>query len=168
MKNIFLLVLMMFPLVLSAQKLKINEVDKFTNKLIQQTNYETLFRVNLMASGYSHQFRFSLKRSEDNVVMFATILLPEIVKYDESSKVYFLLDNKETVILYSNYTGISGEKYANGYLFETSFSISQEDLQKFKNFKVTDIRIEYMDGYYDKEINDKKQNLIQQMLMLFK
>lgn len=168
MKINFLLALMMFPLVLSAQKLITNEVDKFTNKLTQETNYETLFRVNRMASGYSHQFNFSLKRSEDNFTMFASILLPDIVKYDESSKVYFLLENRETVILNSNYTGISGEKYANGYLFETSFSISHEDLQKFKNFKVTDIRIEYMDGYYDKEINDKKQTLIQQMLMLFK
>ena len=163
-----MLFLIMLPLVALAQNLRVNEVDKFTNKVIQQTRNETLFTVNYMASGFSHRFEFSIQRSDNNYTMFASILLPEIVKYDESSKIYFLLENKEKVILNSNFIGLSGKKFANGYIFETSFSLSQEDVQTLKNSKVTDIRIEYMDGYYDREIKDKKQSLIQQMLELFK
>ena len=98
--------------------------------------------------------------------MPANILLKEIEKYDENSGVIFLLDNDETVELKSNFTGIGSKKFDNGYFFETSFTLSNDDVIKLKEHKITNVRIIYMGGHYDRELKSKKQDLVMKCLQL--
>lgn len=78
-----------------------------------------------------------------------------------------LLSNGETVSLVTNYTGISS-RYgtSTSYNFDTSFSISDADAKKLKENDVTDIRINYIDGHYDRTLKEEKRNLIAKMLKL--
>ena len=150
-----------------AQKIKTKEIDKFTKSEIIETSSEYLFRVNY-GSGWTHRFDFILRRVNGSFVMATEILLPDMVKYTEGDGVTFLLDNGETLFLETLYTGISSSNSTNtGYSFSTVFELSQEEVELLKNNKVTDIRVQYFGGAYDKEIKDKKQMLIIDMLRLF-
>ena len=99
--------------------------------------------------------------------MPANILMHEIVKYTEDDGVTFLLDNDDTVMLKTNFTGIGGEAYGKGYWFNTSFTLANEDVEKLKNHKVVAIRINYLGGHYDREIKSNKQELIAKSLKLY-
>lgn len=151
-----------------AQKIAKREVDKFTKQEIIVTSKETLFSVNYMASGFSHRFEFQIKKVDNIYSMPARILLNDIVKYDEESGISFLLDNEDVVSLLTVYTGISGEKFGNGYWFDTCFLLSEDDVNKLKTHKVVAVRIHYMGGSYDREIKANKQELIMKSLLLFK
>ena len=132
-----------------------------------ETSTETLYSVNFMASGYIYQFEFCIKRVENTYVMPANILLRDIEKYDEDSGVIFLLDNNETISLKTLFTGIGATRFANGYYFSTCFNLSNEVVDKLKNHRITDVRILYMGGHYDREIKKNKQDLVMRMLKLF-
>ena len=149
-----------------AQKIEKKEVDKFTKMQVIETSSESLYSVNFLASGYIYKFDFQIRKSGDTYSMPANILLKEIEKYDENSGVIFLLDNDETVELKSNFTGIGSKKFGNGYFFETSFTLSNDDVIKLKEHKITNVRIIYMGGHYDRELKSKKQDLVMKCLQL--
>lgn len=161
------LILSMTALSSFAQKIKEKTVDKFTNVETAETSTETLYSVNFMASGYTHQFEFSIRKIGDKYEMPANILLKDIEKYDENSGVVFLLENKETIKLLTSYTGIGASKFGLGYYFSTCFTLSDEDVSKLSKYKITDVRILYMGGHYDREIKKNKQDLVIRMLKLF-
>lgn len=150
-----------------AQKIKKREINKFTKSEIIETSNETLYSVNFMGTGWCEKFDFQIRRVNGEYAMPANILRQEMVKYDEGDGVTFLLDNGETVDLTTNYTGVGGSSFANGYYFETSFTIPAEAVEKLKAHKVTDVRIRFMGGTYDRELKSKKQELIMKMLNLF-
>lgn len=149
-----------------AQKIKKSEVDKFSKTRIIETSMESLYSVNFMASGFIYKFDFCIRKAGDSYVMPANILLKEIEKYDEDSGVTFLLDNDDTVVLKTNFTGIGGEKFGNGYFFETSFNISDVDVQKLREHKITNVRVSYLGGHYDRELKSKKQELVMKCIQL--
>lgn len=149
-----------------SQKISKKEVDKFTKQITIETSIESLYSVNFMASGFIYKFDFQIRKVGDIYSMPANILLKEIEKYDENSGVTFLLDNDETVDLLTNYTGIGAKKFGNGYFFETSFTLNSEVVDKLKKHKITNVRIKYMDGHYDRELKSKKQELVMKCLKL--
>lgn len=146
-----------------AQKLKINETDKFTGAKIMQTSYEIMYR-HAMALNPSHRFEVSTKKvssdSSETYALHVRILLPSIEKYDDNSYVMFLFEGGVSVQLYPNYTGVSGTKYGDGYYFETSFTIPTEFVELFKTKKISDIRVSPLKHVYDFEIDPKKQDLL--------
>ena len=167
MKKVMFLMLVCFMSTASyAQKVKKSEVDKFTKTKIVETSMESLYSVNFMASGFIYKFDFCIRKSGDSYVMPANILLKDIEKYDENSGVTFLLDNDETVELTTNFTGIGAEKFGNGYFFETSFNISDNDVQKLREHKITNVRVSYLGGHYDRELKSKKQELVMKCIQL--
>lgn len=167
MKKILFLIFACFLVSSSyAQRIKKNEVDKFTKTKVVETTWESLYSVNFMASGFIYKFDFCIRKAGDLYVMPANILLKEIEKYDEHSGVTFLLDNEETVVLTTVFTGIGAEKFGNGYYFETSFNIDATDVQKLKEHKITNVRVSYLGGHYDKELKGKKQELVMKCLQL--
>lgn len=150
-----------------AQKIKKREIDKFTKSEIIETSNETLYSVNFMGTGWCEKFDFQIRRVDGKYAMPANILRSEIVKYEEGDGITLLLDNGETIDLATNYTGVGGSVFAKGYYFETSFTIPDEAVAKLKEHKVTDIRIRFLGGSYDRELKAKKQELIMKMLKLF-
>ena len=150
----------------SAQKIKKKEVDKFTKAEIVETSYEALYKQNFMLMGYTNIFECAIRKVDSVYVMPANILTNDVEKYTEDSGVTFLLDNDETVTLLTTYTGISGEQCYKGYMFNTLFKLSADDVQKLKNNKVVSIRVSYLGGYYDHDVKDKNQSIISKMLKL--
>ena len=154
--------------VISAQKIIKNEVDKFTKSEIVETSTETLYVSNYMGTGYDYKFDFQIRRVNGEYAMPAKILMTDIVKYTEEDGVTFLLSNGDTVTLLTNYTGVGGEAFGNGYWFSTSFNLTKSDVEKLKANSITDVRVTYMGGHYDYTLKQKKQGLIKTMLELFK
>lgn len=165
-KFLFLLLACLLVATSYAQKIKKSEVDKFTKTKLVETSVESLYSVNFMASGFIYKFDFCIRKADDSYVMPANILMQEIVKYDENSGVTFLLDNDDTVILKTNFTGIGGNKFGKGYFFETSFNISEADVQKLREHKITNVRVSYLGGHYDRELKSKKQELVMKCIQL--
>lgn len=155
---------------ISAQKLKVNTIDKFTQFVFKETTEESF------GTDFINNFRFTfkLKYSEKQYSMPAVITFGKQVQYDENSGIALLLDDNSTIRLYSRYSGLStpipnfkGEVYF--YSFKTEFFLNEDQVSKLRDHKVTDIRIYYMDvdGVYDYKLKSKKQMLIQRMLKLF-
>jgi hypothetical protein len=149
-----------------AQKIKKREIDKFTKSEIIETSGETLYSVYITGIGYGERFEFQIIKVNGEYAMPANIFRGEVVKYVEGDGVTFLLENGETVDLISSYTGVGGSRLGKAYYFQTSFNIPAEAVEKLKNHKVTDVRIRYMGGSYDRELKPKKQQLIMKMLKL--
>lgn len=161
-------ILFLFGLIgtVNAQKISTKEVDKFTKSKIIETSMERLYTRNPLAMGYSDFFSCAIKKVNDDYSMLATILMYDIVKYVEDSGVTFLLSNDETVTLRTNYTGIGGEKFGQGYLFSTSFSLSQSDINLLKHNKIVSVRISYLGGHSDYDVKSKKQVIVAKMFEL--
>lgn len=167
MKIVFnILIFLSIALTINAQKIEFKEVDKFTKDKIVETSMEKLYTKNPMAMGYSNFFSCAIRKVDDDYSMPATILMDDIVKYDENSGVTFLLSNDETVTLRTNYTGIGGEKFGQGYLFNTSFSLSKLDVNLLKHNNIVSVRISYMGGHFDYDIKSKKQGIVAKMFEL--
>lgn len=167
MKKVFILLLILnITTTIGAQKVTLREIDKFTKCEIIETSVEKLYTKNPMAMGYSNFFSCGIRKVDGDYSMPATILMDDIVKYDENSGVTFLLSNDETVTLRTNYTGIGGEKFGQGYLFSTSFSLSQSDVDLLRHNDIISIRISYMGGHFDYDIKGKKQGVVAKMLKL--
>lgn len=167
MRKYFLLFVFLISAVSYGQKIKKNEIDKFTKSAIIETSIETLYSVNFMGKGWCNKFEFCIRRTNETYSMPANILMNEIVKYTENDGVTLLLDNDETIILTTNYTGIGGDAFAQGYWFNTVFSLTNEDVEKLKTNKVVAIRVRYLGGSYDRELKKNKQELIMKSLRLF-
>lgn len=166
-KIILLLATIVVGLSVNAQRIKKHEIDKFTKAEVIETSSETLYSSTYMLSGYNYKFDFLIRCYNGEFVIAANVLMQDVVKYDETDGITFLLENDETVTLRTNFTGVGGERFAQGYWFTTSFNIPKEDVEKLKKYNITDVRITYVGGHYDKEIKGKKQQLIKKMLNLF-
>lgn len=166
-KNILLIAFCLISTLLYAQKIKKNEIDKFTKSEIIETSSETLYSVNSMGTGWCYMFDFCIRRVNGEYSMPTNILMRDIVKYTENDGVIFLLDNDDTVVLKTNYTGIGAESFGKGYWFNTNFSLSKEDVEKLKNHKILSVRINYMDGKYDRDLKGKKKEMVMKCLKLF-
>ncbi len=171
MKKLFLLFICLSFLVnLNSQEIKRVEVDKFTKTEKIETSTEKLF-VGLMPFSLAtgSKFEFSIRRYDGEYAIRADIMLPEMVKYSEGDGIILLLENSDAIRLESSYTGLSSKSAGSnrGYVFETVFMLTDEQVQLLKQYNVTDIRINYFDGSYDREIKDEKRTLIRTMLKLF-
>lgn len=171
MKKIFGLVLM-FAMLSSisvfAQKISKKEVDKFTGVETWETSSETMYS-GFFVSYLANQFKFMIRRvGNDAYSMPANVMMQDIFKFTEDSNVTLLLENKETVKLETIYTGVA-EATANykAYEFNTVFQMTESDVEKLKNHDVTDIRISYFGGHYDRALKENKRGLIKKMLKLF-
>jgi hypothetical protein len=166
----FLLIISMILITnasLNAQSIKKNEVDKFTGLRIIETSSKTLYSQNRTMTGYTHKFDFAIRKVNDTYAIVANILMDDIVKYTEDDGVIFLLENNEKVSLKTRYTGIGTDSFANGYYFSTVFRLTEEDVALLKKYKITDVRVTYFGGHYDKTLPENKRNLMQKMLYLF-
>ena len=169
MKRFLLIISMIFlsSANLNAQSIKKNEVDKFTGAKIIETSSKTLYSQNSpLMTGFTHKFDFALRKVNDSITIVANILMNDIVKYTEDNGVIFLLENNDKISLKTTYTGIGSDVFANGYYFSTVFHLSTEDIEKLKKYKITDVRVTYFGGHYDKTLSENKRILMQKMLRL--
>ena len=146
---------------LNAQKLKKNEIDKFTKEIYMQTSSAKI--VNNFGFMRPHKFECYIERQGDLITMPALMQFDmENVSIDENSGVVFLLDNESTVTLKTAFVGDPNRFNE----FSTSFILNEEDVKSLKEYKVKALRMVYVGGHYDSEVKEKNQDIISKMLEL--
>jgi hypothetical protein len=84
-----------------------------------------------------------------------------VYKFTEDNGAYFLLDNGESTFLQTTYTGLTDKGE-----FSTVFNLSPENVALLRTNKVVAIRITYLGGSYDHDVDEKNQDKIIEMLKL--
>lgn len=150
-----------------AQKIEKNEVDKFTKQHIVETKQEELIKRNKWKNQWQ-RILITIRNVNGEWVMPTFIELNEIEKYDEGSTISLLLDNGDTIILESLYTGIGAEDCPIGigginshvHGFSTVFNLSNANIDMLREHTVTDVRVSPLGKNYDFVVGEKEQSLI--------
>lgn len=156
-----------------AQKLVKNEVDKFTQKTTKQTSTEWLCKKDVFGSP-TNIIMLSILKEGDNIQLLANLGTSNREKYTEDSGIMLLLENNDVVTLRTNFTGISSYVKAvhfmgpSSYIFNTGFTLKEEDVEKLSSVKVVSARINYMGGHQDFEIKKRDQDLLIRMFSIIK
>lgn len=164
MKNLLyviagLFLITFFPV--HAQKIKKHEIDKFTKEEFIQTSSSKI--VNKTGLMRPHKFECYIERHGNTITMPASMQFDrESVAIDANSGVMLLLDNDETVRLFTAFTGEPNRFNE----FSTCFNLTEEDINKLLNHKVVSIRMIYVGGHYDADVNEKNQQAISNMISL--
>lgn len=168
MKNFYLtLMFTIITLSINAQSIATNELDKFTKTHKIETSIERLVDKRIMGNTL-YAVRVKIAKLDSTYYMQSLISLPKMVTYDKNSGLILLLNNNETIRLYTLYTGIGAQQipFLGNYNFETNFILSKDDVEKLKNNEVTDVRIVYLGGYYDYKVLKNRKDILQKLLEL--
>lgn len=145
----------------SAQKIKKHEIDKFTKTEFIQTSSAKL--INVFGTMRPHQFECYIESHDGIITMPAKMQFDmESISIDENSGAILLLDNGDTVRLYTLFLGTPDRYNA----FSTCFKLSQDDVEKLLNHKILSIRMIYVGGHYDADVKEKNQETVSKMLKL--
>lgn len=166
-KLIVMMIMFVLPLTMAAQKIAKDDVDKFTKQRVVETKQEELIKRNKWKNQWQ-RILISIRNVNGTWTMPAFIELEEVEKYDEESSMTLLLDNGETIILESLYTGIGAEDCPIGiggvnshvHGFSTVFNLSNSNIDMLKQHVVTDVRISPLGTNYDFVVGEKEQSLI--------
>jgi hypothetical protein len=159
MRYALAVILLIFCLTSSAQKLTENQIDKFTKQKRLQTS-EVLLKGKLTEGMY---IRF---RSVDSS-LFATLIGygVGVGVIGEKDQAIFLLDNDETVTIYS--TGIQSYDVGQyGSSYRHQYSISLNDLKILSQHNVKSVRKYTSKGYGDIDVPEKNQGNVKKIALL--
>lgn len=142
-----------------AQKLKVNEADKFTKQKRLQTENTTL--KNKLNEGLS----VSLRSVDSSLYITLYGYGKGIGVIGDGDKAIFLLDDGSTVTSYS--TGIQTYNVSTGTsTYKHQYSISKDDVILLSKKDVKSIRKYMSDGYVDIDIPEKHQDEIRKLAAL--
>lgn len=169
MKKIILLFMMLAGLTMNAQKCKYakNEVDKFTNKTILETKTDA-FGISGIGMGFSSSY--SLYKSDDNkYIKFMFTTTGSVFAISKGEGVMLKLQNGDVVtldFLESVVSDISHNTAMKSSVkkITTLVPITDQNIEKFNNSLVTDIRVYTTDGYVDDEVKEKRAKIFQELL----
>jgi hypothetical protein len=158
MKHALMLALLL-PLFGYAQKLKVNEVDKFTKQKRLETSNATLKAK--LAEGIGVSFRCV----DSSLYVVLAGYGPGTGVVGEDDKAIFLLDDETTVTVYS--TGLQSytiNKYQNVYNHQYRLTIA--DLQTLSKKNLKSIRKYTSKGYADIDIPEKNSDEVSKIAAL--
>jgi hypothetical protein len=155
------LLLLLFPAIAFSQKLKVNEIDKFTKQRRLET--ERVWLKNRSGDGVAVSFR-----SADTtcfITFYGYGRAAGVI--GDGDKMIMLLDNDSTVTVYS--TGIQTYDIRVGgtSTYNHQYSIEKDDLNKLSTHNVKSLRKYLSDGYVDIDIPEKHQDEIKELAILF-
>jgi hypothetical protein len=158
---------------LFGQKLKQDEVDKFTKKSIKATSWENLIGGGGMSSLFTN---FRIRKIDENVYFELKMMLNgKIYSIYENDKIIFLLDNDSTITLYNIESsvackgcGATGFVGSDGYGTHTRYLLSDIDIDSFKKNKIAGIRIYTSDSYVERNTNQVTPVLLKSLSLVGK
>jgi hypothetical protein len=154
-----LLLTMLLPLFGYAQKLKVNEIDKFTKQKRLETSNATLKAK--LTEGIGVSFRCV----DSSIYVLLSGYGPGTGVIGEDDKAIFLLDDETTVTVYS--TGLQSytiNKYQNVYNHQ--YKIALSDLQTLSKKNLKSIRKYTSKGYADIDIPEKNNDEVKKIAAL--
>ena len=162
-KLIAMMIAVILPLAISAQKIKTDKYDKFAKSRVIQTKTERLHKNPFPKHNLVDM---SVRLTGDNWSFPTLLTFDSKEKLIEGNGITLLLDNGDTVKFNTEYTGIT-EKSSIVYKFNTVLMLDDSvDIEKLKNHSVTDIRVSTMSSHYDIEVGEKKEDLLKDMINL--
>ena len=158
MKRAALLLFVILPTICFAQKIKVNEIDKFTHKRRIETSQQVLKNGSLEELSVSY-------RSVDTTYFLKLFGRSWAVGFigPPRDQLVFLLDNDETVSVPP--IG-AGNKRSDGY-YEHEYSITKSQIQLLSEHKLKNIRRTGDNKYADMDVKDRNQDVVQELSKLF-
>lgn len=168
MEKILLLTLIILGVCFSAnaQKIKKDEVDKFTKNRIIETSFEDIFVGGPQGGGMHERIRIGFKKFGENNylrIRWYSRKAPNL----EDVKEITLLDSKGNTCKYIN---VFGENNSNEITKEDIVGIEIYAIGDFSFFKdaiITDLRIQKKDEYTDFKIKNKYYSKITKTFNVF-
>lgn len=148
-----------------GQKLKQNEVDKFTKKTIKTTSWETLIGGGGMTSLMTN---FRIKKVDETVWFELKMMMSgKIYSIREKDQIIFLFEDNSTVTLYNHEStvtckgcGAPGFVGSDGYGTHTYYLLSADDIAALKKNKIVGIRIYNSDSYVERDAKNVSKVLL--------
>lgn len=169
MKKILILLALLFPSIVFAQKIEKNEVDKFTKLQLIETSMEKIGDYNKWKSLIPDcsEVKVAIRKSGEKWYMLAFLATNSCEKYTEDDGLVLLLDNDEVITLQTLYTGLpSSGPYGAKWVFSTVFELTDDVVEKLKAHKIVSVRLEYLGGHKDFDIPKKRMNKVIKMFKL--
>jgi hypothetical protein len=156
MKQIFTL-LLLFPLITFAQKIKIDEVDKF-NKLRRIETSNEWIKADLLGIGIG----FSYRAAGESIFLKLTGLNWAVSTIGVNDKLVLLLDDDSVVELQSKelQTTLHGK---NGDYYYHEYKVMKEHIEKLSTHELKSIRRTTPSGYTDYDVKDKKSTVLKNL-----
>ena len=145
----------------NAQKLKKNELDKFTKEHIKETSYENIWR-NAMFGGL---IEAKIRKSNDDITLWLYLHLTNSFIIGLDYKSYLLLQNDSSIIL-KCIAGTVGNASKHVWHGQAGYRISLEDAKALSESPLKAIRIDFGDKYDTYTIKEHNATAIRDMLKL--
>lgn len=164
MRTFLTLALFCFAFTALGQKLERDEVDKYLKTKVKETSWEPL------AMPFMNALRCRCTSADDKTYIELKITAHSGFRVDEGNKVYFLLDNEESLPLTCVRGGIAKYDYdpaASFWYGSFLYLVTEEDKKKLMEHKVTGARVDLADKYltFDK-VKEKNALKLQKALTL--
>lgn len=151
-----LLVLMMMPISIYAQRIERDEVDKYTKAHIKETSWF------ILKMRFASQLSCRLKKINDNYRVELSVSYPAAFNVSEGNHIIMLFDDEVTIKLNCVRGGVGHyvySKYASYWNEKLLYEISQSDMKLLTTKSLIGVRIE-LGGEYDEFEGIKEKNQI--------
>jgi hypothetical protein len=170
MKTILhLVIVLIFIQKAFCQTIVENKKDEFTGNSIIRTSWETI-QSNFHFTGY-----FRISRINDHIYFDLKMILGSggVFAINKDDQLMFKLENDSIITLYNleyalTCSGCGAISLAGSSAqgIKTSYSLSEQNVEELKKFKIVKWRIYTTNGYVEDEIKEKKQELIRNALIM--
>lgn len=175
MKHLLIIFMIFVPFIVSAQKIKSNGIDPFTNKIAIETSQEGLLNRNKFKNQWN-EVKVSLRYEDGVWSLPASVLMDKTQHFNPDCKLILRLDNGRVVTLNATTTGeaMNSERGALGVAtqirvapFETTYvGLTDEDIEDMRQYPVTNMRVTSEMTNFDYEIKGKSSDLLIRMIEL--
>ena len=158
----------------SAQKIKVNEIDKFTKERVIETSFEKIVNDKSFDSRlvkYMKNVWIAFRKVGDNEYLRLKWCSKEVVAVDKDAKIMILDKDGNTYTFNNTSFTLAGEgegtvgMWGSGLYGVDIYAIGNCSILKNKIF--TDIRIVSTEGYFDFEIDKKATETISKTYTVF-
>lgn len=159
MKKLLTILPVLLPLLVSAQKVQLNEIDKFTGTHTISITPELIY---LHGNGefITETLALQFVAVDKEISLTGTIGFNDVVKYKNGDGISLLFKGGKVIDLTCTRYGVGNERYmtiTDDYFcpvnyFKTTFNLTREELEYISQNKLTDIRVKHADGNFDTKI----------------
>ena len=154
----------------TAQKLKVDEVDEFTNKSVKRTSWETL------NSDFSSNIYLRVSELDGYLILNLKLMKvnKSVLSVHEDMRLMLKMQNDSIVTLHAIESTVSCRGCGAIGLFgggsawgiEINYDITESEFYALRNLPVKKIRLYTTDGYIEEDISNKNADLIIRLLYL--
>ena len=174
MKKLFLIVVLcVLSISANAQKIKVNEVDKFTKKQVIETSFEKIVSdKSVLGSSGGRLMKNIWIKVGDNEYLRLKWCTNNVLALSKNADVILLDDKGNTYTFQNTEFTVAGEGEGTVGAFGSALYglniYMRGDCSALEDKVITDMRINTTDGYIDFELNKKAAATISKTYKVFK